>query len=129
MDIQNFLYIIFFICIFHSTRINLRAMIIRGSAGRICHIKNVKSYMWYLQHKCGGYIPCGVTVNTHTIVNWKNSAKCYRRLWNITNMRLPMIIRGSAGRICHIKNVKSYMWYLQQYTKIIKMFTLKTYFS
>ena len=24
-------------------------------------------------YKCGGYIPCGVMVNTHTIVNWKNS--------------------------------------------------------
>ena len=22
-------------------------------------------------YKCGGYVPCGVTVNTHTIVNWK----------------------------------------------------------
>jgi hypothetical protein len=41
--------IIFFICIFHSTRINLRAMILRGSAGRICHLENVKSYMSYLQ--------------------------------------------------------------------------------
>jgi hypothetical protein len=26
------------------------------------------------------------TYNTHTIVNWKKSAKCYWRLWNITNM-------------------------------------------
>ena len=26
------------------------------------------------------------TYNTHTIVNWKQSAKCYWRLWNITNM-------------------------------------------
>jgi hypothetical protein len=38
-----------------------------------------------------------------------------------------MIPRGSAGRICHLENVKSYMSYLQQYTKIIKMPTLKTY--
>ena len=28
-------------------------------------------------YKCGGYVPCGVTVNTHTIVNLKNSEKCY----------------------------------------------------
>jgi len=34
-------------------------------------------------YKC---IYCCVTVNTHTIVNWKKSVKCYRRLWNITNM-------------------------------------------
>jgi hypothetical protein len=40
-----------------------------------------------------------------------------------------MILRGSAGRICHLENVKSYISYLQQYTNIIKMFTLKTYFS
>jgi hypothetical protein len=42
-------YIFFFICIFHSMRMNLRAMILRGSAGRICHLVNVKSYMSYLQ--------------------------------------------------------------------------------
>ena len=40
-----------------------------------------------------------------------------------------MIPRGSAGRICHLENVKSYMSYLQQYTKIIKMPTLKTYYT
>jgi hypothetical protein len=34
-----------------------------------------------------------------------------------------------AGRICHLENVKCYMSYLQQYTKIIKKLTLKTYFS
>ena len=37
-------------------------------------------------YKCGGYVPCGVTVNTHTIVSWKNSVKCYWWFWNITNM-------------------------------------------
>jgi hypothetical protein len=31
-----------------------------------------------------------------------------------------MILRGSAGRICHLVNVKSYMSYLQQCTTIIK---------
>jgi hypothetical protein len=36
-----------------------------------------------------------------------------------------MILRGSAGRICHLENVKSYMSYLQQYTKIIKKLTMK----
>ena len=41
------------------------------------------------------------------------------------NLR-AMILMGSAGRICHLENVKSYMSYLQ-YTKIIKMLTLKTY--
>ena len=44
------------------------------------------------------------------------------------NLR-AMILRGSAGRVCHLENVKSYMSYLQQCTKIIKMLTLKTYFS
>ena len=37
-------------------------------------------------YKCGGYVPCCATVNTHTIVNWKHSVKCYWRLWHITNM-------------------------------------------
>ena len=41
----------------------------------------------------------------------------------------PMILKDSAGRICHLENVKSYMSYLQQCAKIIKMLTLKTYFS
>jgi hypothetical protein len=44
------------------------------------------------------------------------------------NLR-AMILRGTAGRICHLENVKSYMSYLQQCTKIIKMLTLKTCFS
>ena len=44
------------------------------------------------------------------------------------NLR-AMILKVSAGRICHLENVKSYMSYLQQYTKIIKMLTLKTYLS
>jgi len=34
-------------------------------------------------YKCGGYVPCCVTVNTHTIVNWKIFAKCHWRLWHI----------------------------------------------
>ena len=37
-------------------------------------------------YKCGGYVPCCVSVNTHTIVIWKNTAKCHWRLWDITNM-------------------------------------------
>jgi hypothetical protein len=37
-----------------------------------------------------------------------------------------MILRGSAGRICHLENVKSYMSYLQC-TKIIKMLTLNIF--
>ena len=49
IDFQNFWYIIFVICIFHSTRVNLRAMILRGSAGRVYHLENVKFYMSYLQ--------------------------------------------------------------------------------
>jgi hypothetical protein len=49
IDFQTFWYIIFVICIFHSTRANLRAMILRGSAGRVCHLENVKFYMSYLQ--------------------------------------------------------------------------------
>jgi hypothetical protein len=49
IDFQNFWYIIFVICIFHSTRVNLRAMILRVSTGRVCHLENVKFYMSYLQ--------------------------------------------------------------------------------
>ena len=44
------------------------------------------------------------------------------------NLR-AMILKSSAERICHLENVKSYMSYLQQCTKIIKMLTLKMYFS
>ena len=43
------------------------------------------------------------------------------------NLR-AMILRGSAGRVCHPENVKLCMSYLQQCTKIIKMLTLETYF-
>jgi hypothetical protein len=57
IDFQNFLYIIYFICIFHSTRVNLRAMILRGSAGSVCHLENVKSCMSYLQ-QCTKIIKC-----------------------------------------------------------------------
>jgi hypothetical protein len=28
-------------------------------------------------YKCSGYVPCCVTVNTHAIVNRKNSVKCH----------------------------------------------------
>jgi hypothetical protein len=46
IDVQNFLYILcFFICIFHSQHMNLWAMILRDTAGRICHLENVKSYI------------------------------------------------------------------------------------
>ena len=44
------------------------------------------------------------------------------------NLR-AMILRGAAGRICHLENVKSYISYLQQCAKIIKMLTFKAYFS
>jgi hypothetical protein len=37
-----------------------------------------------------------------------------------------MILHGSAGRICHLENVKFYFSYLQQCTKIIKMKNDKT---
>jgi hypothetical protein len=47
--LSKFLIYIFVICIFHSTRVNLRAMILRGSAGRVCHLENVKFCMSYLQ--------------------------------------------------------------------------------
>jgi hypothetical protein len=40
-----------------------------------------------------------------------------------------MILRGSAGRVCHLENVQFYLSNVQQCTKIIKMLTLKTYFS
>ena len=51
-------------------------------------------------------------------------------IFHTTRMNLQaMILTGSAERICQFENVKSYMSYLQQYTKIIKMLTLKTYFS
>jgi hypothetical protein len=38
-----------------------------------------------------------------------------------------MILRGSAGRVCHLENVKFYMSYLQQCTQIIKTEILKVY--
>ena len=44
------------------------------------------------------------------------------------NLR-AMILMGTAGMFCHLENVKSYMSYLQQCTKIIKMLTLKTCLS
>ena len=37
-------------------------------------------------YKCSGYVPCCVTVNTHTIVSWTKSVKCHWRLWHTTNM-------------------------------------------
>jgi hypothetical protein len=39
------------------------------------------------------------------------------------------IVDLTGLRIHHLENMKSYMSYVQQYTKIIKMPTLKTYFS
>ena len=44
------------------------------------------------------------------------------------NLR-AMILHGSAGRICHLENVKSFFSYLQQCPIIIKMFTINAYFS
>ena len=44
------------------------------------------------------------------------------------NLR-AMILMGTAGMFCYLENVKSYMSYLQQCTKIIKMLTLKTCLS
>ena len=41
------------------------------------------------------------------------------------NLR-AMIPSGSAGSICHLENVKSYMLYLQQYTKIINPYYAKS---
>jgi hypothetical protein len=32
---------------------------------------------------------------------------------------------GSAGRICHLENVKSYMSYLHEYTKVIMILNIK----
>jgi hypothetical protein len=49
VSLRNWKKYYFFICIFHSTRMNLRAMILMGSAGKICRLENVKSYMSYLQ--------------------------------------------------------------------------------
>jgi hypothetical protein len=37
-------------------------------------------------YKCSGYVPCCVTVKTHTIVSWTKSVKCHWRLWHTTNM-------------------------------------------
>ena len=39
----------FFICIFHCMRMNLRAMIPQGSAGRFCLLEIMKSYFSYIQ--------------------------------------------------------------------------------
>jgi hypothetical protein len=51
-------------------------------------------------------------------------------IFHSTRMYLrAMILTGTAGRICHPENVKSYMSYLQQCTNIIKMLTRKACFS
>ena len=55
---------------------------------------------------------------------------CFICIFHCMRMNLrAMILQGSAGRICHLENVKSYFSYLQQCTKIIKMLTFKAYFS
>jgi hypothetical protein len=109
----------------------------------------LKSELFLQNYKCGGYVPCCVTVNTHAIVNWTNSRNVIDDytvyyidfhnflyiifvicIFHCTRMNLrAMILQGSAGRICHLENVKSYFSYLQQCTKIIKMLTFKAYFS
>jgi hypothetical protein len=38
-------------------------------------------------------------------------------------------LRGPAGRIRYLENVKFYVSYFLQYTKIIQMTTMQTYFS
>ena len=67
--------------------------------------------------------------NVYTLV-WKHTNK-WRNICTFQIFKIWDIfrIRGSAGRIRHLENVKSYMSYVQQCTKIIKMPTLKTYFS
>jgi hypothetical protein len=73
IDFNFFLYIIFFICIFHSTRMNLRAMILTGSAGRICHFEiplGVTLIKGESTRQITGYVSCCATGNTHTIVTW-----------------------------------------------------------
>ena len=45
-------------------------------------------------NKCGGYVPCCATVNTHTIVLWNNSVKCYWRYWHINNITLLTSYEG-----------------------------------
>jgi hypothetical protein len=67
--------------------------------------------------------------NVYTLF-WKHTNKwrniCTFKIFKIWDI---FRIRGSAGRIRHLENVKFYMWYVQQCTKIIKMPILKTYFS
>jgi hypothetical protein len=184
IDFQNLYYCV--ICIFHSTRMNLRAMILRSSAGLVlslCVLRSLVVLFWYSKYtirysifknwmhflqfsksillcylyisfhacestsndtkefswkglpswkceisvfptelflysyKCGGYVPCCVTVNAHAIV-----------ISTRVNLR-AMILRSSAERVCHLKNLKLYMSYLQQCTKIIKIRPLVTEYA
>jgi hypothetical protein len=57
-------------------------------------------------YKCGGCIPCGVTVNTHTIVNWKNSAKCYRSISTIFHLS-SKILHQLLLELCLCSNARN----------------------
>jgi hypothetical protein len=41
-----------------------------------CNISFFPPELFLHNYKCGGYVPCCATVNTHTIVNLNNFAKC-----------------------------------------------------
>jgi hypothetical protein len=63
---------------YYIDRCELRGFIREINSG-ISHVK----YQFFFQpelllhnYKCGGCVPC-VTVNTHTIANCNNSAKCH----------------------------------------------------
>jgi hypothetical protein len=60
------------------------------------------------------------TFSTFINTSFYSYAICfYRQILLVTILRKIIILRGSAGRIRHLQNLKSYMSHLQQYTKII----------
>ena len=69
------------------------------------------------------FMKCSQRVHT-SLKTYKQMTK-YMHFSNFQNKRYFY----NAGRIRHLENMKSYMSYVQQYTKIIKMPTMKTYFS
>ena len=108
-----------------------------------CYICVLNVFRWFIivfnVYQC---LICVFNVHQWFIIVY-NVYQCYRCVFNVyqclpdyfspghstrINLR-AMILRGSAGRICHLQNVKSYISYVQQCTKIIKKLTLKTYFS
>ena len=63
------------------------------------------------------------TFSTFINISFYSYAICfYRQILLVTILRKIIILRGSAGRIRHLQNLKSYMSHLQQYTQIIEVY-------